>query len=118
MLLAKRRRKDDDECPSSVRRRREPDRSPTGARRFRALPDEINELDPLVPEDRRVFPYSDGPHENLRLAHNLASDPRPVEEMYELFRRPIRCGKTTGRTSAAANSRWYRSLARRYRRQT
>jgi branched-chain amino acid transport system ATP-binding protein len=22
---------------------------------------------------------------NLRLAHNLASDPRPVEEMYELF---------------------------------
>jgi len=24
-------------------------------------------------------------HENLRLAHNLASDPRPVEEMYELF---------------------------------
>lgn len=48
-------------------------------------PDEINELGiSLVPEDRRVFPTLTV-HENLRLAHNLASDPRPVEEMYELF---------------------------------
>jgi len=38
----------------------------------------------LVPEDRRVFPTLTV-QENLRLAHNLASDPRPVEEMYELF---------------------------------
>jgi len=48
-------------------------------------PDEINERGiSLVPEDRRVFPTLTV-HENLRLAHNLASDPRPVEEMYELF---------------------------------
>lgn len=38
----------------------------------------------LVPEDRRVFPTLTV-QENLRLAHNLARDPRPVEEMYELF---------------------------------
>ncbi|MBP1986626.1 ABC transporter ATP-binding protein [Halolamina salifodinae] len=48
-------------------------------------PDEINGLGiSLVPEDRRVFPTLTV-QENLRLAHNLASDPRPVEEMYELF---------------------------------
>lgn len=48
-------------------------------------PDEINALGiSLVPEDRRVFPTLTV-QENLRLAHNLASDPRPVEEMYELF---------------------------------
>ena len=48
-------------------------------------PDEINRLGiSLVPEDRRVFPTLTV-QENLRLAHNLASDPRPVEEMYELF---------------------------------
>ncbi|WP_435094617.1 ABC transporter ATP-binding protein [Halorubrum sp. N11] len=48
-------------------------------------PDEINKLGiSLVPEDRRVFPTLTV-HENLRLAHNLASDPRPVEEMYGLF---------------------------------
>lgn len=48
-------------------------------------PDEINKLGiSLVPEDRRVFPTLTV-QENLRLAHNLASDPRPVEEMYELF---------------------------------
>ncbi|QUO49005.1 MULTISPECIES: ABC transporter ATP-binding protein [Halorubrum] len=47
--------------------------------------DEINERGiSLVPEDRRVFPTLTV-QENLRLAHNLASDPRPVEEMYELF---------------------------------
>ncbi|WP_096395781.1 ABC transporter ATP-binding protein [Halorubrum trapanicum] len=38
----------------------------------------------LVPEDRRVFPTLTV-QENLRLAHNLANDPRPVEEMYDLF---------------------------------
>lgn len=38
----------------------------------------------LVPEDRRVFPTLTV-QENLRLAHNLASDPRPVEEIYGLF---------------------------------
>lgn len=48
-------------------------------------PDRINELGVnLVPEDRRVFP-SLTVQENLVLAHKLASDPRPVEEMYELF---------------------------------
>jgi len=48
-------------------------------------PDEINRLGiSLVPEDRRVFPTLTV-QENLRLAHNLAGDPRPVEEMYELF---------------------------------
>ncbi|WP_418285623.1 ABC transporter ATP-binding protein [Halorubrum sp. DTA46] len=48
-------------------------------------PDEINKLGiSLVPEDRRVFPTLTV-QENLRLAHNLATDPRPVEEMYELF---------------------------------
>lgn len=38
----------------------------------------------LVPEDRRVFPTLTV-HENIVLAHKLASDPRPIEEMYELF---------------------------------
>lgn len=38
----------------------------------------------LVPEDRRVFPTLTV-QENLRLAHNLASDPRPVEVIYGLF---------------------------------
>lgn len=48
-------------------------------------PDEINELGiNLVPEDRRVFPTL-SVHENIVLAHKLADDPRPVEEMYELF---------------------------------
>jgi branched-chain amino acid transport system ATP-binding protein len=48
-------------------------------------PDEINELGiNLVPEDRRVFPTLTV-HENIVLAHKLADDPRPVEEMYELF---------------------------------
>ncbi|MGM0446663.1 MAG: ABC transporter ATP-binding protein [Methanobacteriota archaeon] len=47
--------------------------------------DEINGLGiSLVPEDRRVFPTLTV-QENLRLAHNLANDPRPVKEMYELF---------------------------------
>jgi len=83
---AKRRRKDDDDalhrrCVAAANRI---DHLP-GRGDFRALPDEINELGiSLVPEDRRVFPTLTV-HENLRLAHNLASDPRPVEEMYELF---------------------------------
>ncbi|SNR55766.1 ABC transporter ATP-binding protein [Halorubrum vacuolatum] len=48
-------------------------------------PDEINARGlSLVPEDRRVFPTL-SVQENLVLAHNLARDPRPVEEMYELF---------------------------------
>ncbi|MGQ3412407.1 ABC transporter ATP-binding protein [Natrinema sp. LN54] len=48
-------------------------------------PDEINDLGiNLVPEDRRVFPTLTV-HENIVLAHKLAADPRPVEEMYELF---------------------------------
>jgi len=48
-------------------------------------PDEINRLGlALVPEDRRVFPTLTV-HENLTLAHTLAADPRPIEEMYELF---------------------------------
>ena len=48
-------------------------------------PDAINALGiSLVPEDRRVFPTL-SVHENLTLAHNLAADPRPVAEMYELF---------------------------------
>ncbi|QLK25448.1 ABC transporter ATP-binding protein [Natrinema zhouii] len=48
-------------------------------------PDEINELGlNLVPEDRRVFPTLTV-HENIVLAHKLADDPRPVEEMYDLF---------------------------------
>ncbi|ELY56394.1 ABC transporter ATP-binding protein [Natronococcus jeotgali] len=48
-------------------------------------PDERNELGVnLVPEDRRVFPTLTV-QENLTLAHKLADDPRPVEEMYELF---------------------------------
>jgi branched-chain amino acid transport system ATP-binding protein len=48
-------------------------------------PDEINRLGlALVPEDRRVFPTLTV-HENLTLAHKLAVDPRPIEEMYELF---------------------------------
>lgn len=47
--------------------------------------DEINGIGiSLVPEGRRVFPTLTV-EKNLRLAHNLASDPRPVEEMYELF---------------------------------
>ncbi len=48
-------------------------------------PDEINRRGlALVPEDRRVFPTLTV-HENLTLAHTLAADPRPIEEMYELF---------------------------------
>lgn len=48
-------------------------------------PNEINALGiALVPEDRRVFPTLTV-HENLTLAYKLADDPRPVEEMYELF---------------------------------
>ncbi|WP_331235533.1 ABC transporter ATP-binding protein [Natronorarus salvus] len=48
-------------------------------------PNEINRLGiDLVPEDRRVFPTLTV-QENLTLAHKLADDPRPVEEMYELF---------------------------------
>jgi branched-chain amino acid transport system ATP-binding protein len=48
-------------------------------------PDEINTLGiNLVPEDRRVFPTLTV-QENLTLAHKLADDPRPVEDMYELF---------------------------------
>jgi len=48
-------------------------------------PNKINELGiSFVPEDRRVFPTLTV-QENLTLAHNLASNPRPVEEMYELF---------------------------------
>ncbi|SEV97098.1 ABC transporter ATP-binding protein [Natrinema salifodinae] len=48
-------------------------------------PNEINERGiNLVPEDRRVFPTLTV-HENIVLAHKLAADPRPVEEMYELF---------------------------------
>lgn len=48
-------------------------------------PDEINDLGiNLVPEDRRVFPTLTV-QENLTLAHKLADDPRPVEDMYELF---------------------------------
>lgn len=48
-------------------------------------PDRVNDLGiNLVPEDRRVFPTLTV-HENLVLAHKLAADPRPVEEMYELF---------------------------------
>lgn len=48
-------------------------------------PNEINRRGiSLVPEDRRVFPTLTV-HENLVLARKLASDPRPTEEMYELF---------------------------------
>ncbi|MFC6717264.1 ABC transporter ATP-binding protein [Natrialbaceae archaeon GCM10025810] len=48
-------------------------------------PNEINARGiSLVPEDRRVFPTLTV-HENLVLAHKLAADPRPVEEMYDLF---------------------------------
>ncbi|MCH7660175.1 MAG: ABC transporter ATP-binding protein [Euryarchaeota archaeon] len=48
-------------------------------------PNEINRRGiSLVPEDRRVFPTLTV-HENLVLARKLASDPRPIEEMYELF---------------------------------
>lgn len=48
-------------------------------------PDEINARGlNLVPEDRRVFPTLTV-HENIVLAHKLADDPKPVEEMYELF---------------------------------
>lgn len=48
-------------------------------------PDEINKLGiNLVPEDRRVFPTLTV-EENLTLAHKLADDPRPVEDMYKLF---------------------------------
>ncbi|MDL5361003.1 ABC transporter ATP-binding protein [Halalkalicoccus sp. NIPERK01] len=48
-------------------------------------PNEINARGiGLVPEDRRVFPTLTV-HENVVLAHKLAADPRPVEEMYDLF---------------------------------
>lgn len=48
-------------------------------------PNEINSRGiSLVPEDRRVFPTLTV-QENIVLAHKLADDPRPVEEMYELF---------------------------------
>lgn len=48
-------------------------------------PDEINERGiSLVPEDRRIFPTL-SVRENLLLAHKLADDPRPIEDMYELF---------------------------------
>ena len=38
----------------------------------------------LVPEARRVFPTLTV-EENIRVASDLADDPRPVEEMYEVF---------------------------------
>jgi branched-chain amino acid transport system ATP-binding protein len=48
-------------------------------------PNEINRRGiSLVPEDRRVFPTLTV-HENLVLARKLATDPRPIAEMYELF---------------------------------
>ena len=48
-------------------------------------PDEINRRGiALVPEDRRIFPTLTV-RENLLLAYKLAEDPRPIEEMYELF---------------------------------
>ncbi|MFA9425267.1 ABC transporter ATP-binding protein [Natronorubrum sp. A-ect3] len=48
-------------------------------------PDKLNERGiNLVPEDRRVFPTL-SVQENLVLAHKLAADPKPIEEMYELF---------------------------------
>ncbi len=60
-------------------------------------PNKINELGiSFVPEDRRVFPTL-SVQENLTLAHNLASNPRPVEEMYELFPALDRLRKNNGR---------------------
>ncbi|WP_227379715.1 ABC transporter ATP-binding protein [Haladaptatus halobius] len=38
----------------------------------------------LVPEDRRIFPTLTV-HENLQVAAETAVDPRPVEEIYEIF---------------------------------
>lgn len=38
----------------------------------------------MVPEDRRVFPTLTV-EQNIALAARLAAEPRPVEEMYELF---------------------------------
>lgn len=38
----------------------------------------------LVPEDRRIFPTLTV-QENLQVAAETATDPRPVEEMYEIF---------------------------------
>ena len=38
----------------------------------------------LVPEARRVFPTLTV-EENIRVARDLAEDPRPVEEMYDVF---------------------------------
>ncbi|WP_435180101.1 ABC transporter ATP-binding protein [Halorussus sp. AFM4] len=38
----------------------------------------------LVPEDRRIFPTLTV-EENLRVAAETAEDPRPVEEMYDVF---------------------------------
>ena len=38
----------------------------------------------LVPEERRIFPTLTV-MENIQLAHDLATDPRPVEETFELF---------------------------------
>lgn len=56
-----------------------------GQNLVRLAPNEINQLGiSLVPEDRRVFPTLTV-EENLRLAAKLASDPRPIAEMYELF---------------------------------
>jgi branched-chain amino acid transport system ATP-binding protein len=38
----------------------------------------------LVPEGRRVFPTLTV-HENLQVAHESCADPRPIEEMYDVF---------------------------------
>src|SRR6056297_2818231 len=38
----------------------------------------------LVPEDRRIFPTLTV-HENLQVAAETATDPRPVAEMYDVF---------------------------------
>lgn len=38
----------------------------------------------LVPEERRIFPTLTV-MENLQIAHDLASDPRGVEEMFDIF---------------------------------
>ncbi|MFC4551212.1 MULTISPECIES: ABC transporter ATP-binding protein [Halorussus] len=47
--------------------------------------DEISRLGvKLVPEDRRIFPTLTV-RENLQVAAETAVDPRPVEEMYEIF---------------------------------
>jgi len=38
----------------------------------------------LVPEDRRIFPTLTV-MENLQVAHDSATDPRPIEEMFDVF---------------------------------